>query len=122
MARAIHQHGAVVNGLPILAFLTPPPGQSYPPWLIPMQLLLIAVIFYFLLIRPQRKQQQTHQAMLAGLKKNDEVVTTGGVVGKVVHIKDDRVTIQSAESRLVIERDKITRVIVPVSAEEPAAK
>src|SRR3989338_6135763 len=45
-------------------------------------------IFYFLLIRPQKKQQKEHRKMLEGLKKNDEVVTTGGVHGVVVNVKD----------------------------------
>lgn len=111
-----------MNGLPILAYLTPPPGQSYPVWFLPLQLLLIAAIFWFLMLRPQREQQRKHKEMLAGIKKGDEVITAGGIIGKVVHVKDNRVTIQSAESRLVIERERITTIVMPTDTEEPAAK
>ena len=103
------------------AFMTPPPGQSYPPWFMPTQLVLIGVIFWFLLLRPQRKQAKELETMLSGLKKGDEVVTTGGIIGKVVHLTDDRVTLQSAESRLVVERARIVRVVAP-KTEEAAAK
>ena len=83
----------------------------------------IFLIFYFLILRPQQKQRKTHEEMLRKLKKGDEVVTAGGVVGEVVHIKetmkdgqptramDDRVTIKSGESRLIVERGRIARVV-----------
>ena len=81
-------------------------------------------IFYFFFIRPQRKQQKQHEAMLSQLKKGDEVVTAGGVVGQVVHLTDDRVTIKSGETRLVVLRARIARVgevDSPVATSGPAA-
>lgn len=51
-------------------------------------LLLIFVVFYFLMIRPQAKQQKKHQAFLGGLKKGDEVVTQGGIIGRVALVED----------------------------------
>lgn len=51
-------------------------------------LLFLFVIFYFLLIRPQQKKQKQHQEMISGLKKNDEVVTSGGMHGTIVAVKD----------------------------------
>jgi preprotein translocase subunit YajC len=102
------------------AVMTPPPGGSYPAWFMPTQLVLIGVIFWFLLLRPQRKQQKELEALLAGLKKGDEVVTTGGIIGKVVHLTDERVTLQSAEARLIVERSRIVRVIAPKSDEAVA--
>jgi len=53
-----------------------------------VMMLLIFGIFYFLLIRPQQKQQKDHKNMLAGLKKNDEIVTSGGIHGTIVNVKD----------------------------------
>lgn len=50
--------------------------------------LLILPIFYFLLIRPQQKRLKAHQAMVAAVKKNDTVVTAGGIVGKVTRVDD----------------------------------
>ncbi len=67
-------------------------------------------ILYFLLIRPQRQQQKAHQELVAGLKRGDEIATVGGIVGKIIHLEDDRVTIKTAEdTRLEVERSKVTR-------------
>jgi preprotein translocase subunit YajC len=52
-------------------------------------LILIFAIMYFLLIRPQQKKVKEHQAMVAGLRRGDQVVTQGGLIGKVVKVKDD---------------------------------
>ena len=84
--------------------------SSMLPFLI--QLIAIIFIFYFLLIRPQRKIAAKHQELLSKLARNDEVVTEGGIIGTVVHLEDDRVTIKTAENtRLVIMRAKIARVL-----------
>lgn len=78
-----------------------------------------AAIFYFILWRPQAQQRKRHQSLIALLKRGDEVVTAGGVVGQVVHIQEetsgtagmtDRITIKSGESRLIVERGRITSV------------
>jgi preprotein translocase subunit YajC len=55
---------------------------------------LIFVIFYFLLIRPQKKAQEEHKKMIAQLKKNDEVTTSGGIYGTVMNVKDKTVTLK----------------------------
>ncbi|KZY03371.1 MULTISPECIES: preprotein translocase subunit YajC [unclassified Sulfitobacter] len=52
-------------------------------------LILIFAIMYFLLIRPQQKKLKDHQAMVAALRRGDQVVTQGGIIGKVVKVKDD---------------------------------
>jgi preprotein translocase subunit YajC len=52
-------------------------------------LILIFGIMYFLLIRPQQKKVKEHKAMVTGLRRGDQVVTQGGMVGKVVKVKDD---------------------------------
>jgi preprotein translocase subunit YajC len=106
------------------------------------QVVAIFAIFYFLMIRPQQRQRKQHEDRLRTLRKGDEIVTQGGIIGSVVHISegtkdgqpsatmDDRVTIKSAESRLVVERGKIARVLTaeastptntPASS-QPAAK
>lgn len=68
-------------------------------------LILIFVIFYFLLIRPQRQSQKEHQKMIQGLQKNDEVVTTGGLHGKIINLKDKSLTLRIDEN-VKIEVDK----------------
>lgn len=76
-----------------------------------VQFAAIIAIFYFLLIRPQRKAQRRHREMLAALKRGDEVMTEGGIIGEVLHIKEDRVTIKTGENtRLVVARPKIARI------------
>ena len=70
----------------------------------------IFLIFYFLLIRPQRKQQKSHDEMVKSLSRGDEVVTIGGIIGKIIHLTDDRMIIKTADdTRLEVERSKIGR-------------
>jgi preprotein translocase subunit YajC len=58
---------------------------------------IIGGIFYFILIRPQQQQQKKLREMVEGLKINDEVVTNGGIIGKIKEVKDTSFIIQSAE-------------------------
>jgi len=58
--------------------------------------LLILPIFYFLLIRPQQTRQKAHQAMVAAVKKNDTVVTAGGIVGKVTRVDEAELEVELA--------------------------
>ena len=75
-----------------------------------IQIGLFIGIFYFLLIRPQRKQAQEHKQLLASLQRGDQVVTSSGIVGEVVHIKEDQVTIRSGEAKFVILRSGISSI------------
>ena len=62
-------------------------------------LILIFVIFYFFLIRPQQKKAKEHKLMVAALKRGDEVITSGGIVGKIERVLgDDKVDIQISEN------------------------
>ena len=68
----------------------------------------IFVIMYFLLLRPQTKKAGDHRKMLDGLKRNDEVVTTGGLIGRVVELTDKLVTLEIAPNvRVRVERSQI---------------
>jgi preprotein translocase subunit YajC len=94
---------------------------SSPMFMLILQFGLIFAIFYFLVIRPQQRQRKQHEERLRALKRGDEIVTAGGIVGEIVQIGtlaadakaplDDRITIRSGESRLVIERSRIARVL-----------
>jgi preprotein translocase subunit YajC len=59
-------------------------------------ILLMVVVLYFLMIRPQVKRQKEHKSMADALKKGDEVITSGGIVGKITEINDQFVTLQVA--------------------------
>lgn len=61
-----------------------------------MPLLLIFVVFYFFLIRPQQKRAKDHEAKINAVQKNDEVVTGGGLMGKVIKVADDHVEVEIA--------------------------
>ncbi len=68
-------------------------------------IILIFIIFYFLLIKPQQKIKKEHEKMIANLKKNDEVVTTGGIHGTIVNVKDTTLVLKVDEN-VKIEIDK----------------
>ena len=77
----------------------------------------IFAIFYFLLIRPQQQQRKQHEAAILQLKKGDRIVTAGGLIGEVQHIKaaekpsgDDEITIKSGDSRLIVERGRVAKI------------
>ena len=79
-------------------------------------LLFIVVLGYFLMIRPMRRQEQQRQALLGALKKNDRVVTSGGMIGIVAAIKEkeDEVTLKVDESsnvRLRVTKSSIVRIL-----------
>lgn len=108
-----------------LAIQAAPGGAGGGMSMLVLQMGLLFAIFYFLMIRPQQKQRKEHEARLKELKRGDEVVTAGGVVGEILHIAagtkdgapavgmDDRITIKSGESRMVVERGRIARVVTP---------
>ena len=61
-----------------------------------LPLVLILVVFYFLLVRPQQKRAQEHKQLVGGLRKNDQVVTVGGLHGRIVDVADESVTLEIA--------------------------
>jgi preprotein translocase subunit YajC len=95
----------------LLAVLQATPRSQ--PLLVPLiWMVSFGAIAWFLLIRPQRRLQQQQQHMLSALKKGDEVMTEGGIIGTIVHLTDERVTVRTAENtRVVIARPKIARVL-----------
>ncbi len=122
-----------MNALAITLLLFGPPAEGGGnPFTGFLPILLIFFIFYFIVFRPQARQRKQLESSLMALKKGDEVVTAGGLVGEVVYIKEgmkdgqqartleDRVTIKSGESRLVVERGRIAKVMAR-GGETPAA-
>lgn len=76
-------------------------------------LILIFAIMYFLLIRPQQKKVKEHQAMVAALRRGDQVVTQGGLIGKVSKVKDDNeIEVELAEGvRVRVVRGTVAQVM-----------
>ncbi len=79
-----------------------------------LPVLMIGALFYFMLILPQRREQKRMKGMLDALKKNDRVITSGGIWGVVVNVQKDFVTIkidESSNSKLKVVRSSISRVL-----------
>jgi len=95
------------------AYAQAAPGAGGPgPLMTIFPFILIFIIMYFMVIRPQQKKAKAHQELLAKLKKNDEVMTSGGIYGKVVDLKETVVTIEVAPNvRIRVHRPQIAAVI-----------
>ena len=77
-----------------------------------LPLVLIFVVFYFLLIRPQAKRAKEHKAMVAALAVGDEVVTSGGIIGKVTETGEQFLTVEIAEGvRVKVQRHTVGAVL-----------
>ncbi|MDD3353337.1 preprotein translocase subunit YajC [Zoogloea sp.] len=77
-----------------------------------LPMIFMFAVLWFLMIRPQMKRAKEHKALLEGLQKNDEVLTGGGIVGKVVSIADAYVTIEiAANTQIVVQKQSIGAVL-----------
>jgi preprotein translocase subunit YajC len=86
-------------------------GQGSQIWSF-LPIILIFVIFYFLLIRPQQKTKKEHQNLLGNLKVGDNVLTTGGIYGRITGIKDDKLTVEISDKvRVKVNRGHIAGVV-----------
>jgi len=89
--------------------MQPQPGANFTVLIV--QFLLIGVIFYFLLIRPQRAEEKKRQELLSKLGKNDEVVTSSGIHGTIVNVKDKTVILR-IDDNVKVEMEKAAVVTV----------
>lgn len=103
--------------LSMLALLQAAPGSTGSGLTVLLvQMVAIGLVFWFLIIRPQSQARKKHAELLQNLKKGDDIMTAGGIVGVVKDIKEQkekgevRVTIESGTSTLVVERSRIIRV------------
>ena len=87
-----------------------PEGSAIPALL--FQVAAIFAIFYFFLIRPQVKERKRHEEMLSSVRKGDDIVTTGGIIGKVVHVEETQLIVRTGEStRVTVDRTHIATVL-----------
>ncbi len=93
------------------------------PYILIVYGILIVAFFYFFMIRPQKKQEKEIAAMRNGLMVGDEVTTIGGIVGRITHIKEDIVTIETGADRNKIRiRKSAISVVDKKAGEEKAPK
>ena len=77
-----------------------------------LPMVAIFVVFYFLLIRPQQKKQKEARAMLDALEKGNEVVTAGGVLGRIVKLDEQYATVEVAQNvQMVVQRSAISQLL-----------
>jgi preprotein translocase subunit YajC len=101
-----------------MAYAQAAPGAGGPgPLVTILPFILIFVIMYFMVIRPQQKRARDHQNMLSKLKRNDEVMTSGGIYGKVIDLKETVVTLEVAPNvRIRVHRPQISAVLTAEKA------
>lgn len=88
-----------------------------------IMMFLIIVIFYFLLIRPQKKRQEEHQKMIDGLKKGDDVITSGGMHGQIADIREDHLVLKIADNvRVKMSKSAVAHKVTPETAPAAEAK
>jgi preprotein translocase subunit YajC len=71
---------------------------------------ILGVIFYFLMIRPQQAKAKEHAALLKALKPGDKILTSGGIVGVVINVKEKSVSIRSADAKLEIVKSAVSEI------------
>ena len=104
-----------------VAYAQAAPGAGGPgPIVTILPFILIFVIMYFMVIRPQQKKAREHKNLLSKLKRNDEVMTSGGIYGKVVDLKETIVTLEVAPNvKIRVHRPQIAAVL---TGDKTAAK
>jgi preprotein translocase, YajC subunit len=95
-------------------------GGAAPPTLVSfLPLGLVFVVFYFLLIRPQQQKAKEHKLLLANLKKNDQIITSGGLYGRVLTLADDVVTVEIAPNvKVLVSRPQIASVVTATKSDK----
>ena len=94
-------------------------GQGSPAWTGFVPLILLVVVFYFVLIRPQQKKAKQHQELLKNLRPGDKVLTSGGVLGTVISVKEKLIIIRSADTKLEVTKGAVSEILER-SGESPA--
>ncbi len=96
-------------------------GAAPSAWVNIAPLLIVVGVFYFLMIRPQQKQAREHKGMLSALKKGDEVVTNGGVVGRIYAVTDKMLTLEIAKDvRIRVLKSAVQSRYAESAAEDTA--
>ena len=101
----------LMNVSAILALGAPAqPGQTQNPYTALVPMVLLFIIFYFVLIRPQQKKAKQQAEMLKTVKSGDKVVTTSGIIATVITVKEDSVSVRSADSKFEITKGAIAEI------------
>jgi preprotein translocase subunit YajC len=86
-------------------------AQQQPAWMGFAPMVLLVIVFYFVLIRPQQKRAKQQATLISNLKSGDKVVTTSGIVGTVITVKDKTVSIRSADAKMEVTKSSVTEIL-----------
>jgi preprotein translocase subunit YajC len=105
-----------LNPFPVILALAPPPsdgkgGAPQNPVMAFLPMILLVVVFYFILIRPQQKRAKEQRKMLEALKSGDKVITSAGLVGTVITVKDTTVSLRSADAKFEITKASVVQIL-----------
>ena len=103
-----------LNG--ILAQATAPQSApssqpQQPVWMTFAPMILLVIVFYFILIRPQQQRAKQQVKLIASLKSGDKVVTSSGIVGVVITVKDQTVSLRSADAKMEVTKSSVTEIL-----------
>jgi len=101
-----------LSNVNVLLAMGPQPqsGQQQPAWVSMVPLVLLVVVFYFALIRPQQKKAKDHAQLLKSIRPGDKVVTSGGIVGVVITVKEKTVSLRSADAKFEVTKAAISEI------------
>jgi preprotein translocase subunit YajC len=74
-------------------------------------MILLVIVFYFILIRPQQQRAKQQVKLIASLKSGDKVVTSSGIVGVVITVKDRTVSLRSADAKMEVTKSSVTEIL-----------
>ena len=101
-----------MNSLSPAAYAQAGGASTQSPIAFPLMMVVFVAIFYFLLIRPQQKKAKDHQAMITKLAAGDEVVTSGGILGRIIEVGDAFVTVEVADGvRVKVQKGQVTSLM-----------
>lgn len=93
-------------------------AQKQPAWLGFAPMVLLIIVFYFILIRPQQKRAKQLAALVGSLKSGDKVVTSSGIIGTVITVKDKTVSLRSADAKMEVTKASVTEILEGSTAAE----
>jgi preprotein translocase subunit YajC len=95
-----------------------PAAQQGSPFSLLFPMVLIFVVMYFLMIRPQSQQRKAQAKLLEALKSGDKVVTSSGIVGIVISVKDSTVSLRSADAKMEVTKASVVQILEGAAATE----
>ncbi len=107
-----------LNKILVLAQATAPAAQQGSIFGLLFPMILIFIVMYFLMIRPQNQQRKKQAQLLAALKSGDKVITSGGIIGTVITVKDTTVSLRSADAKMEVTKSSVVQILEGSAATE----